>query len=528
MASISTTLTSSDAVAQTFFVDNGLYPKGVFLTHVTLFFKAKDATLPVNIELREVLNGYPVSNEAIPFSEVSVLPASINLPVDATSISSINAAGTTFTFESPLHVEPGEYAIVVNANSDLYQVFTAVLGDKVFGTSNYISKQPYAGSFFKSQNSSTWNAEQNEDMMFEIGKCVFTTGTDYTANWLSPSFKAAEVIGINELDADVTMAEAFDGMGSTIQMDAIKCNVKDGQLDGSTIVYDYKATLTSSGLLDTSFTSFVPDEYLGFGYPHQLGANGAFTVRSTLSTTDQHISPIIDARKFSVLGIGNLINNGDLSNTDVTITHAGSDYNAVPTITVSAPTATGGVQAVAVAVVNNAASNVISNIYFTTRGSGYIETPTLTISGANTTSNVATATIGGETSTDGGNMAARYITRRVTLADGFDATHLKVLFDGYKNSYNNFTVYYKVLAEEDSGDFDDKSYVLMTESAPTSFSSNTNEFKEYTFDSEDPVTYSSATTTYNTFKTFSIKICLWGGDSTDVPKIKNLRVLAVD
>ena len=34
---------------------------------------------------------------------------------------------------------------------------------------------------FKSQNGSTWTAEQNEDMKFKLKRCSFTTGTNGTA-----------------------------------------------------------------------------------------------------------------------------------------------------------------------------------------------------------------------------------------------------------------------------------------------------------------------------------------------------------
>jgi hypothetical protein len=43
-----------------------------------------------------------------------------------------------------------------------------------------ISQQPYLGSMFKSQNSTTWTAEQNEDVKFTINRAKFTTNTTGT------------------------------------------------------------------------------------------------------------------------------------------------------------------------------------------------------------------------------------------------------------------------------------------------------------------------------------------------------------
>ena len=47
------------------------------------------------------------------------------------------------------------------------------------GTDRTISQQPYAGVLFKSQNGSTWTAEQNEDAKFKIKRAEFSnvTGT---------------------------------------------------------------------------------------------------------------------------------------------------------------------------------------------------------------------------------------------------------------------------------------------------------------------------------------------------------------
>ena len=51
------------------------------------------------------------------------------------------------------------------------------MGQKTIDDARLISKQPYLGSMFKSQNSSTWTAEQNEDIKFDIKSCNFTSNT---------------------------------------------------------------------------------------------------------------------------------------------------------------------------------------------------------------------------------------------------------------------------------------------------------------------------------------------------------------
>jgi len=41
------------------------------------------------------------------------------------------------------------------------------------------------------------------------------------------------------------------------------------------------------------------------------------------------------------------------------------------------------------------------------------------------------------------------------------------------------------------------------------------------------ITYTTGSTAYNTFKTFSIKVVMSGSDTTDVPKVRDLRAIAL-
>jgi len=156
-----------DPVAQSFKVDT---LGGVFLSSVDLFFATKSTTLPVTVQLRTMFNGYP-TREVIPFGEVSVAASSINTSTDASE-------STTFTFPSPVYIKPNqEYCFVVLANTDEFTIYTARLGQTTLDGARFISKQPYLGSMFKSQNGSTWSGEQNEDVKFKLNACSFTTDT---------------------------------------------------------------------------------------------------------------------------------------------------------------------------------------------------------------------------------------------------------------------------------------------------------------------------------------------------------------
>jgi hypothetical protein len=158
-----------DPIAQTFLIDD---TGGVFVTSIDLFFQSKDENIPVTMQIREVVNGYP-SRTILPFGEVVLNPSSVNISDNATT-------ATKFTFPSPVYLqEKTEYSFCVLSNCDKYNVFVARIGDTQIGSDRTISVQPYAGVLFKSQNGSTWTAEQNEDIKFKINRAEFqnVTGT---------------------------------------------------------------------------------------------------------------------------------------------------------------------------------------------------------------------------------------------------------------------------------------------------------------------------------------------------------------
>ena len=159
-------------------------------------------------------------------------------------------------------------------------------------------------------------------------------------------------------------------------------------------------------------------------------------------------------------------------------------------------------------------------------------TPTITISGG--AGSGATATYNGEDKKSGGNAVTRYITRRVTLADGFESGDLRVYLTAYKPSTSNIYVYYKILSDSDNDVFDNKSYQLMTEIGNANYAATSKtDFRELTFapgvsgTANNNVVYTSSTASFNTFKTFAIKVVIASTDSTNVPKVRDLRVIAM-
>lgn len=165
-----------DPVAQTFSIPtetDTLGPSGRFITSVDIFFGAKDANVPVTMEIRNVVNGYP-GPKLIPFGRVIKPAADIN--VDSTS-----ATATTFTFPSPVYVETNtEYCIVLISYTPEHKVWIAQMGEDDIVSGNSVQDQPAWGILFKSHNNTGWAISPMEDLKYTLKCASFTTGSTGT------------------------------------------------------------------------------------------------------------------------------------------------------------------------------------------------------------------------------------------------------------------------------------------------------------------------------------------------------------
>ena len=154
----------------------------------------------------------------------------------------------------------------------------------------------------------------------------------------------------------------------------------------------------------------------------------------------------------------------------------------------------------------------------------------------------------------GGNAQSRYITRTVTLADGQDAEDLRVYLTAYKPSGSDVKVYYKVLHADDSDTFADSRWIPMSLDTSQGFTSDVaysssedrNDFLElaykvpaYSATSGSPYRFGANNATgvieyrntakvrFSTFKYFAIKIVLTNQNSSNPPRVKDLRAIAL-
>ena len=496
-----------DPLAETFLISPQQYPEGLMLSKIRLCFKSKDDVVPVTLQLRPTVNGFPSSSIVYPFSTVTLTPDKVKV-TDSPDMDDA-AKYTEFVFDSPIYMQPGEHSFVLLANSNKYEVYIAEIGKLDLVQNRQISEQPYGGSLFLSQNGSTWTADQNSDMMFRLYRNSF-------------------------INNDATVQFVVDTPSSNTNYDALQLITSDVTLANTSLAYQFNSELATGGMAGfvpvTPLTNYEFTDSLGERVLSTTTGNTSFVLQANFSTLNSQISPLIDVSRVGVITIKNRINNLELSNSDIVISNVGSGYanSSDVTITINGG---GGSGATAVA---NVVANTIDAIYITNGGSGYTSSPTITITPGSGGGSGAVATYIGETEKTGGNATAKYITRRVTLADGFDSGDLRVYMTANKQSGTNIHVYYKVISDSDPGLFEDKSWQLMTQIGNNNYvSPNTTDYKELLFAPgsngipDNQISYTSGSTSYSTFKTFAIKIVMTSERTGVVPKIRDLRAIAL-
>ena len=261
-----------DPLAQTFLVQNH---GGAFLSKVDVFFATKDNKLPVNLEIREVINGYPGQN-VLPFSRVTLKPDQVKLSTDAGQsgktvtlpdgqIVPSYDTPTSFTFASPVYVQDNqEYAIVLSSDSNKYKAWISNIGDKIPGSNRTISEQPYNGVLFKSQNASTWTADQNQDLKFTLWRARFDTS----------------VVGDIKLHNDILPIKDLNNNPFEMVSGTNKVRVwhKDhGLFNNSTVTISNKTSTVLTGVVATgtiTSASTTTPTIAGTGFTTALGPVG--------------------------------------------------------------------------------------------------------------------------------------------------------------------------------------------------------------------------------------------------------------
>jgi Domain of unknown function (DUF4815) len=273
----------SDPLSQNFFITEGQFPNGAFISSVDLFVAKKDPSVPLTVRIRPVVNGYPDSMNDIPGSIVTLNPDQINVP-DPNHVYDQIGLPTNFQFNQPVYLPAGQYSIMVSTNTDQYAVYASKMGDQQLGTQQTITSVSYAGAFFKSQNSQTWIPAGGETMCFRAYVCDFAGGTgtvQFTSN-TSNTLKVFDLIQLNNSDMTFNALDSID--------------------------YSIQTTDYSTGL-SSGFFDITPKQNHILPSRQIQQNSGDIIVQAQLTNNDRWTSPVIDLERLYPVLVNNYINN---------------------------------------------------------------------------------------------------------------------------------------------------------------------------------------------------------------------------
>jgi len=541
-------------VAETFFIPSEIHPYGCYLTSVDLFFRQKDTNnIPIRLEIRTTLNGQPTTT-VLPGSQLTHYgtwngEVVNDRTADGESVfPDVNSLSTTtrFTFKNPIYVAPGQYAIVLQTNSSEYEVYMAEMGGVQLAaagtTQNQITEQPYMGSFFKSQNGSTWTERQDQDLMFRINRASFDTG-EVTAEFYDSLAGENFVAGEERNRTKLQKTFNYDYLyikSDTIEyppqssMDySVATTISDSVLASSYIPVDSEKSIKMSSRMEIN-----PGVSRNYVDPR----SGSLRIRANMKTSRDDIAPSLDLYRMRAIVSRNIINNGEISNANFFIANTGGGYTEGDTIELTSQR-TGTSDSITFSVNVNSTGG-ISGIWQKPGSAdltGFLDSPLANV--VSTTGNFdSDIVVLGETEPLGGNALVRYVTKDVQLEEDFDSKDISVLLTAYNPPAGTIGVYYKVKSKSDPLKFSDHNWTLMKQDTSNARATSLNggDFREIKYvpygvdeDLDNPIRYSYTDDAdneyvYSDFNEFAIKIVLISSDTTDVPVVKDIRAIALE
>lgn len=524
-------------IAQSFYISEVDYPKGIFVPYIDLFFAAK-GKLPIELQIRPIVNGYPDAKNIVP-GAVAVLQAE-EVKLTGAPDPTNPLSYSRFTFNSPVYLYPGfEYAMVVHSNDYDYEIFVSELGEKVVGSDRIVSEQPFLGSLFRSQNGSTYSALQTEDLMFVVHKCEFVT--DGQIEFYEEKFPG-ELIQYWQDHTYTVSNTAYDTF--VVHSDSIA-------LPGTDLTFSYRSTSFANVEMDNNYTEFKPDRLIALEDRKVLYGKQwptiSYKMKVALSTTSKDVSPIVYVEKQHIARTSTIINNLGLNSDMILLSSSGEGYTEQNTsVVITANTGSGANLMAALLIDNrvNTGSNGFSTTGKTSQiggfiidgvGSNYAEDINITITSSDANVIPAVVNVKSETDPSGGPASCRFISKTVNLAPEFNAGDLRVFLTALKPLNSEIYVYYKIRNNYDDEPLDRKNWVKMVEQtgpAGEAYYTTSGIPIELEFRpsfSSNTIVYSTSTATFNTFNEFKIKIVLASYYTTldKIPYVFDMRAIAL-
>tara|TARA_B100000963_G_scaffold116471_1_gene101460 strand:- start:3730 stop:9225 length:5496 start_codon:yes stop_codon:yes gene_type:complete len=497
-----------DPLAETILIDR---EGGIFAKSVDLFFKKKDTSIPVRVTIRTTQNGIP-TQRIVPGADKILYPTSVNISDDA-------SAATNFAFDYPVYLsQDTEYAIVITSQCDNYEVAVAEMGG--FDLTNLgerITKQPYGGVFFSSQNASTWTPEQSKDLKFKLNRCSFSTASK-TLTLVNDAIPARRLPGnpltTTQNSGVITVTHKNHGMygGGTNKV------VIAGATDTNGIAAaNINGTHTIANITHDTYTITAANSDVSTNSSAGAGAGGGSAVTATENRHMDVMYPVIQNIQIP----GTSIRFHLTSKTNKSINGSETAYSNISEFEILPNKNFSFSSPRVIASAANETQNLSGAKSFQIRcvlsTSDEAHSPVIDLNrtSVHTIQNIISSNGGAENVASGGAELARYITKKVELNEEADSA--TVFLNVNRPAASNVDLYFRVLEGGSNADISDVAFTALSpvEAIPV----NENSFSEIRYDLTESILSNKS------YGTIQFKIVLRSTSTSNVPKIKDFRAI---
>lgn len=545
-----------DPICQTFLINETENDTGVFIKKLDLFFRSKHPTLGVEVQIREVENGQPTLR-IVPFGRKVLQSSQVNVSNDSTSITSFEFDTPIFLKAGEEYC----FVVLPVGSNDGYNIWVGEIGGTDIATGNPIYINNSIGVLFTSSTNRVWTPFQKEDIKFVLHRKNFTSSsgtivyknsnTEYlTANNFGGNFIIGEKVFVSNGSSIIASNASVNTTSNVVSVVANGTSNAQSLFANSNYIYissntgaitDVRLIVgipNSSHVVVDSIPSFA-DGNCSVGY---LKANGQlFAYASRVSDTNG-IMHLERSTANSTSGFGNVVTLtanaimvGSESRAKANLVSVDNvTYSTViPQFSYVSPSGTSlsiKMKGANASVTDGTFTIMNSDIetFFTDRerviksysnelqagGTKSVEVsiPVTSVSSKSSPfiddikSNIiaienvidTSADITDEIKPTGGDALAKYVSKRVVLAEGQDAEDLVVYLSAYKPSNTDIRVYTKLLNGEDSSGIDNRWWTQLNQNTSFSVVSSRidrNDFREFAFDLPFKYSVNSASNT---------------------------------
>jgi len=573
-------------MAYSFFIDVDPSEDGIFLTSVDVFIASKSQQYGVWFEIKEMDIDGGITRNVVPYSEVWFRPEEVVTSNDASVPLNVKFRVPIFLYNQKQYA----FIIHTEAINPDYYFWISRLGQTDIITNQQVVARKLTGTLYTTNNNLNWDIVPITDLKVKFNRAQFNTAVTGVAEFgnkpvevlkvdtPSQAFRIygetissgdrltlANITGGSIVTGDLLVGNTSGSNGAVIAVSGstytstnisyevgetinvrhangdfkfVTANVSSiGNATG--ILRKYRRTMTDDLIVDLDNTTggFIANDYIfgltsdayakvssidGVHYsvvdfePSYLNFKGTSTVFRAATTSNA--TNTFD----STYGIVNVENNTQYSEEKIVLSRSKEQ-----------------------SLLSSANSN---KVQVTLQSTSEFVSPILDLNRFHSiyVHNIVNANTGGvdgafsdeEDVAFGGSAINKYISRIITLADGQDAEDLVVRLTAYRPQGTKVHVYAKFLNVEDSDTFDSKNWIQLETLDKDSFSSIADETDFIEFDFKIPATYmtgpndefqytNSANIEFSGYKQYQIKIVLLAENSALVPKVGDLRTIAL-